>query len=402
MELLLLSFLAGALTVLSPCVLPVLPVVLAGSAGSKDRRAPIIIISSLLVSVFLFTLLIKGTTSLIGVPTSFWLAVSGILVIAVGVSFLFPQLWEKIAQKIGLGSLSKKISSSAAGSKNPAAKHVLLGLSLGPIFTSCSPTYGIILATILPVSFLQGSIYIAFYTLGLSFILLLIAIGGQSITSKLGWATDPNGRFRKVVAIILILTGLLIATGTIKKAETWLVDRGFLGLSSLERSFSDSFETTEGASVSGVSIPSHLLSAFPNTDWSKADPKVADALSGGPGKDGIPAIDRPDFVAIGNSQERDEVQAIVLNDGDTKKVYPYSILNWHEIVNDTVDGTPVAVTFCPLCGSAIVFDRTLPDGRESTFGVSGSLLESNMIMYDRATETLVAAKYGSYARRGVL
>jgi hypothetical protein len=94
----------------------------------------------------------------------------------------------------------------------------------------------------LPASFLQGTIYIAFYMLGLSFVLLLIAIGGQSVIQRLGWAANPNGKFRKVMAIILIVTGLLIATGYIKTAEKWLVERGFLGLSSLEENFTDSFE----------------------------------------------------------------------------------------------------------------------------------------------------------------
>jgi hypothetical protein len=82
------------------------------------------------------------------------------------------------------------------------------------------------------------------------------------------------------------------------------------------------------------------------------------------------------------------VQTIVLANETETKVYPYNILTWHEIVNDTFAGTPVAVTFCPLCGSAVVYNRTLPDGTVSTFGVSGSLLESNMIMYDRQSENL--------------
>ena len=390
MELLFLAFLAGALTVLSPCVLPVLPVILAGSSGAKDRKAPFYIIGSLLLSVFAFTMLLKGSTALIGIPTSFWLVFSGILVIAVGFSFLYPEAWDKLALKIGLGSLTAKLNKSASESNNPRSKQVLLGLSLGPIFTSCSPTYGIILATILPASFIQGTIYIAFYMLGLSFILLLIAIGGQSVISKLGWAADPSGKFRKVMAIILIATGLLIATGYIKTAEKWLVDRGFLGLSSLEENFTDSFERSDPQTNnnSDVNIPNQLRSAFPKTDWSKADPAIENALSGGPGRDGIPAIDQPAFINVSESQDQDSVQVIVIKDGDSHKVYPYSILTWHEIVNDTVEGVPVAVTFCPLCGSAIVFDRTLPDGSISTFGVSGSLLESNMIMYDRETETL--------------
>jgi hypothetical protein len=81
------------------------------------------------------------------------------------------------------------------------------------------------------------------------------------------------------------------------------------------------------------------------------------------------------------------VQAIVMEDGQQVKVYPYNILNWHEIVNDTVNDIPVAITFCPLCGSAIVYDRRV-GGETLTFGVSGFLLESNMIMFDREYESL--------------
>lgn len=135
-------------------------------------------------------------------------------------------------------------------------------------------------------------------------------------------------------------------------------------------------------------VPRALARAFPTTDWTKRDDAVLEAVSGGPGKDGIPAIDEPTFVPLSEYTRGNDIQAITMKDGDTVKVYPYNILTWHEIVNDTVDGTPVAITFCPLCGSAIVFNRTLPNGEVSTFGVSGSLLESNMIMYDRATENL--------------
>ncbi len=241
MELLLLSFLAGALTIISPCVLPVLPVVLAGSTNSQDRQAPVVIVGSLLASVFAFTLLLKGSTALIGVPTSFWLTLSGVLVMAVGISYLFPHLWDTVAQKMGLGSLAAKLNQSAAHARSPRRKQLLLGVSLGPIFTSCSPTYGIILATILPASFASGTLYIAFYILGLSFVLLLVALGGQALVRKLGWAANPTGAFRKGVATLLIIMGLAIATGWIKDGEAWLVDQGFLGLSHLEDTFTTSF-----------------------------------------------------------------------------------------------------------------------------------------------------------------
>lgn len=134
-------------------------------------------------------------------------------------------------------------------------------------------------------------------------------------------------------------------------------------------------------------IPEELKRDFGLTDWSIVDSKLQGAVSGGPGKDGIPSIDTPTFLPIASFDHPDSVQAIVMNDGDDIKVYPYNILTWHEIVNDTVNGVPVAVTFCPLCGSAIVFDRRV-DNEALTFGVSGFLLESNMIMFDRENEAL--------------
>lgn len=134
-------------------------------------------------------------------------------------------------------------------------------------------------------------------------------------------------------------------------------------------------------------VPRFLQQSFPNTDFSNANPAIQEILTGGPPKDGIPAIDEPTFTSLAEYNRPDTVEAIVVEAGAGVKVYPYNILTWHEIVNDTVDGTPIAVTFCPLCGSAIVYDRRT-DAGVTTFGVSGALIESNMVMYDRQTESL--------------
>jgi cytochrome c biogenesis protein CcdA len=385
MELIILSLLAGVLTVLSPCVLPILPVVLAGSVAEKNKRAPLIIIGSLAVSVVAFTLLIKGSTVLLGIPNSVWLIVSGALVTFIGLTFAIPAIWEWLSIKLHLqekaGRLSAKSNSTAGNSRN-----VLLGLSLGPVFTSCSPTYGLILATVLPTSIASGISNLIAYSLGLGAVLLAIAYGGQSVTKRLGWVTEPKGKFRRGLGIFLIIIGLLITTGLIKDVETWLIDRGLLGTTKLEQRLLDSRKDTEN-NMRAADIPGFLLRSFPDTDWSKSDLAISKALDGGPGKDGIPAINEPKFEPISNFKHPDSVQAIVLKDRTNVKVYPYNILTWHEIVNDTVDDKSVAITFCPLCGSAIVYDRTLPDG-VTGFGVSGALVESNMVMYDRKSETL--------------
>ncbi|QYH37078.1 DUF3179 domain-containing protein [Salinibacterium sp. M195] len=146
--------------------------------------------------------------------------------------------------------------------------------------------------------------------------------------------------------------------------------------------------TDSSADSATTAIPDFLQQDFPRTDWSQADAAISQALSGGPPKDGIPAIDEPQFDPVASFAHPDEVLAILVQGETETKAYPYNILVWHEIVNDTIDGSPIAVTFCPLCGSAAVFDSVLPGGETTTFGVSGGLLESNMIMFDRATETL--------------
>lgn len=385
MELLPIAFLAGVLTVLSPCVLPLLPVVLAGSAAEPSRRASFLIIGSLAVSVVLFTLLIKASTVLLGVPSGAWLIISGALVAFVGATLAFPASWEWLSARLrfqeAAGSLAHR-----SGKQAGAARSILLGFSLGPVFTSCSPTYGLILAVVLPASLAMGIADITAYTLGLSAVMLLAALGGRKITRRLGWASDPDGKFRRGLGLALLIIGLLIASGQVRKIEAWLIDRGLLGSVVFEQGILDSID--EPPPESDVDIPSFLHQSFPRTDWSRADPAIANAISGGPSKDGIPAIDEPHFIPITSFQHPDTVQALVIESSSGVKAYPYNILIWHEIVNDTIDGTPVAVTFCPLCGSAVVFERVLPDGEISTFGVSGGLLESNMIMFDRTSETL--------------
>lgn len=124
------------------------------------------------------------------------------------------------------------------------------------------------------------------------------------------------------------------------------------------------------------------------TDFSRRTVEWTEILSGGPPKDGIPAIDSPTFEPAQDARERiaEQEPVIVLEHNGEVKAYPLSILIWHEIVNDTVGGKPVAVTFCPLCNASIVFDSTF-DGQVLDFGTTGRLRNSDLIMYDRQTET---------------
>lgn len=129
-------------------------------------------------------------------------------------------------------------------------------------------------------------------------------------------------------------------------------------------------------------------SEWPRTDFSKTSVPFLEIMSGGPPKDGIPAVDDPVLLPVsGETRLSDREPVITLEiQGQTPRAYPIRYLTWHEIVNDRINGQPVTVTFCPLCNSAIVFDGRL-GGRELTFGVSGKLRNSDMVMYDRQTES---------------
>ena len=125
-----------------------------------------------------------------------------------------------------------------------------------------------------------------------------------------------------------------------------------------------------------------------STDFSKHTVPFSEILSGGPPKDGIPAIDEPKFVSVSEADSwlKPVEPVILIQVEDEARAYPIQILIWHEIVNDTVAGSPLTVTFCPLCNTAIAFERTL-NGKTLDFGTTGRLRYSNLIMYDRQTET---------------
>lgn len=111
-------------------------------------------------------------------------------------------------------------------------------------------------------------------------------------------------------------------------------------------------------------------------------------IAGGPSKDGIPSIDQPQFVSQSEADEwiADDELVLVLTYKGVRRIYPLQILVWHEIVNDVVAGDPLLISYCPLCGSAIAYDRTF-DGVPVEFGTTGNLYNSNLVMYDRLTDT---------------
>ncbi|HEX5797645.1 MAG TPA: cytochrome c biogenesis protein CcdA [Candidatus Saccharimonadales bacterium] len=234
MTLLVLSFLAGVLTVAAPCTITLLPVIVGGSlvrsGGDQETswKRPLIITASLGLSVILFTLLLKFSTALLGIPNMVWQTIAGGIILILGITFLWPGIWERFASTSGLYLKSNRFLGKSYTRKGFTGD-VMTGLALGPVFSSCNPTYAFVVASVLPRSFAEGFAYLVAYALGLSSMLLLVSYLGQNFAQKLGWLQDPGGTFRKVIGILFIIVGLAVATGYDKKAETFIIDHGLYG-----------------------------------------------------------------------------------------------------------------------------------------------------------------------------
>jgi len=133
-------------------------------------------------------------------------------------------------------------------------------------------------------------------------------------------------------------------------------------------------------------IPRSWIAEWPDTDFTMMSVDPAEVRSGGPPKDGIPAIDAPGFIPVAQGDIPDREPVVSVEIGGDARAYPVRYLMWHEIVNDRFGDRPVSVTYCPLCNAAVAFDGRVAGG-ETTFGVSGKLRHSDMIMYDRASES---------------
>lgn len=233
------AFVAGVLTTLAPCVLPLLPVVVGGSLGKptgEARKRAYIIAASLGVSVVIFTLLLKATTSLIDIPSSTWQWVSGVILIVLGAISVFPKIWDLVSSKLSLQSKSNKQLVSAR-KQDGILGSVLTGAALGPVFTSCSPLYGYVIVTVLPASFVEGLFLLLAYVIGLCGALLLIALLGQRVLGKARWLANPEGNFKKILGVLFILVGVAIILGLDKDFQTWFIEYSPIRLWELDTSF---------------------------------------------------------------------------------------------------------------------------------------------------------------------
>jgi len=286
-----LSLIAGFLSVLAPCVLPLLPIIIGGSfADDKSKKRPYIIVGSLVFSLILFTLLLKVSTSLIGIDPKVWNYFSGSIVILLGLSMLFPQAWDYIIGNLGLQAKSQKLLGGAGKQQNGTLSAVLTGLALGPVFSSCSPMYAWVIATVLPENTARGLLYLGMYSIGLAIALLGIALLGRRLIDRIKWASNPHGLFQKIIAILFIAVGLAVITGYDKKIQTFLVDKDFLNIKSLEIKLvpeENDNESQENTNKIGNG-DNELLNVVPYTapellglqDWINSEPLTLESLKG--------------------------------------------------------------------------------------------------------------------------
>jgi cytochrome c biogenesis protein CcdA/thiol-disulfide isomerase/thioredoxin len=218
------------------------------------------VVAALGASVLVFTLLLKVSTLFIMVPPEFWQWLSGLLLIGFGVVTAFPGLWERLPFTTLLNRSGNK-AVSAGYMKQSMWGDMIAGVALGPVFTSCSPTYFIVLATILPANPIAGIIYLIAYTIGLSLGLLAIALIGQRIVDKLGVASDPHGWWKRAIGVLFIIVGILVILG-IDKYLAANLPSGAYGITQVEQKI---LEVADGSQNKLAPTPSGATSTATTT-----------------------------------------------------------------------------------------------------------------------------------------
>ncbi len=188
-------------------------------------------------------------------------------------------------------------------------------------------------------------------------------------------------------SVVLLLAACGVGIGETQVPETEIIQPGPV-------STSTSVQATPVHQEAACEDPfGSTTPGFPTGGWKTNfclhNVPYDEIFSGGPPRDGIPPIDNPRFESISSADEwiEDLEPVILLDHQGEARAYPLQILTWHEIVNDKIGGDPVIVTFCPLCNTALVFRRPIIDGEILTFGTSGNLRNSDLVMWDRQTES---------------
>ena len=393
----LIAILAGIFTIVAPCILPLLPIVLGASEAGEQKisKRAITVIGSLSVSVILFTLLLKATTLFISIPQAFWSTFSGVIIILVGLAIAFPLLWVKVPFVQKLSVLSNK--AVGAGYQEQSYKgDMLIGLALGPVFTTCSPTYLFIIATILPASFFAGLVYLLGFTFGLALALLVVAFFGQRIVNKINNHMQATGRIKQIFGVVIIVVGILVLTGYDKKIESLILDSGYGATIQLEDKLIEKFapqntQTSspvkkETASASDYEIITLAGGCFWCTEaYFQEHPGVIDAVSGYTG--GTKGDATYLKVSTGNTLHRESVQV----------TYDPKIISTEEILDiywSHIDPTNTVGQFADqgFQYTTAIFYHT-DSQKEIALDSKKRLENSNLFSKEIATEVLSFANF---------
>ncbi len=383
------AFISGILTVFSPCIIPILPVVLASGADGKVWRIRGLILG-LIISFSLATLLLAFIVQILGISADTIRNLAVFILVIFGLSLVFPVIWDKIQGLIERYWRFKPVQTQKEG----FGGGFITGVSLGIVWTPC---VGPILAAVATLAALNSLsintvLIITVYALGAGLGLYILAKGGAKASEKLGFIKSNNITIRRIFGIVILLTALFIFAGLDRKVQALTLKYLPEGLVNITTTFETmlgvddrigglgGFDSGEKPKKGSVVVKSVNVT----NDFNGAKVERSDLLMGCFGQDCIPSIDDPKFETASQADSwlnPDDIVFAVDIKG-AKKAYPQRILNWHEIVNDDLGGTPAAITFCPLCGSALAFERTV-DGIITEFGVSGRLHNNDLVMYDR-------------------
>lgn len=387
--LILIAFISGLLTVFSPCVLPILPIILASGIDGNTRRIKGVI-AGLVISFTIASLLLATIVRVFGIPADTVRLFAVGLLIIFGISMVFPAIWGKIQGWIEMHWKFQPSQNKSSG----FGGGFLTGVSLGIVWTPCIGPVVAAVATLTAVSsFSLSAVFIVLaYALGTGLPLYFIAKGGSSLSQKLSFVKNENQKIRQIFGLIILLTALFIASGTDRALQAWTLNNLPESWTQLTTTFENRFNV--GTKLDKLKGSLSMQTAKPGatiirnvdlqSDFTGAKVAKEDLLQGCFAKDCIPSIDEPIFETAQEADTWlvDEDRIFALDFNGVVRAYPQRIMNWHEIVNDDANGTPIAITFCPLCGSALAFERKV-DGIITEFGVSGKLHNSDLVMYDR-------------------
>jgi cytochrome c biogenesis protein CcdA len=383
------AFISGVLTVFSPCVLPILPIILASGIDGNTRRIKGVI-AGLVTSFTIASLLLATVVRVLGVPADAVRLFAVGLLIIFSISLIFPVIWEKTQAWIEMHWKFQPVRSK----NNGFAGGFLTGVSLGIVWTPCIGPILAAVATLAAVSsFSLSAVFIALaYAIGTGLPLYFIAKGGSRISSKLSFVKNENKKIRQIFGVIILATALFMWSGADRALQAWTLNNLPESWTQITTTFEDRFNTDSqldklrGEEDMKKAVPGETVVREVNlqNDFNGAKVAKEDLLQGCFSKDCIPSIDSPMFETASQADtwlDPDD-RVFVIDFNGVVRAYPQRIMNWHEIVNDEANGTPIAITFCPLCGSALAFERKV-DGVITEFGVSGKLHNSDLVMYDR-------------------